>query len=82
MPPDPARNVFAKGVGGQATQLKGAFTVLKGKAQKWKLKQVYWFSVDDHAGTCNFCDGSGLFADGFVAKKSWPAYVRFAGGTP
>ena len=49
---------------------------------KWKLKRVYWFSVDDQTGVCNFCDGSGLFAQGFVPKKSWFAYVKFAGGTP
>ena len=80
--PDPARNIFAKGVNGQASQLKGAFALLKSHQVKWKLQRVYWFSVDDQTGACNFCDGSGLFGDGFVAKKSWPAYVKFAGGTP
>jgi Glycosyl hydrolase catalytic core len=75
-------NLFAKGLGGQATQLKGSFALLKAKQAKWKLQRVYWFSVDDQAGGCNFCDGSGLFAQGFVAKKSWLAYVKFAGGTP
>ena len=49
---------------------------------KWKLQRIYWFSVDDQPGTCNFCDGSGLFGHGFVPKKSWYAYVKFAGGTP
>ena len=44
------------------------------------LKQVFWFSVDDRAGVCNFCDGSGLFGPGFIAKPSWKAYVKFAGG--
>jgi hypothetical protein len=81
-PPAPTTNVFAKGIAGQATQLKGAFALLKAKQAKWKLQQVYWFSVDDQAGTCNFCDGSGLFAQGFVPKKSWFAFVKFAGGTP
>ena len=80
-PPTPT-NLFAKGLGGQAAQLKGAFSLLTKGQVKWKLKRIYWFSVDDQAGTCNFCDGSGLFAQGFVPKRSWPAYVKFAGGTP
>jgi hypothetical protein len=81
-PPDPLRNIFAKGLAGQAKQLKGAFSLLKAKQVKWKLRRVYWFSVDDQAGVCNFCDGTGLFAQGFVPKRSWFAYVKFAGGTP
>ncbi len=82
MPPDPVRNVFAKGPAGQATQLKGSFTLLRNKAAKWKLQRLYWFSVDDVVGACNFCDGSGLFGDGFTPKRSWYQFVRFAGGTP
>jgi hypothetical protein len=77
-----ANNSFAKGVNGQAQQLRGAFGLLKGKAAKWKLQRIYWFSVDDQAGSCNFCDGSGLFAEGFRPKKAWYEYVKFAGGTP
>lgn len=80
--PPSAGNSFAKGPNGQATQLKGAFTVLRNKQVKWKIQRVYWFSVDDALGTCNFCDGSGLFGDGFVPKKAWYEYVKFAGGTP
>lgn len=75
-------NSFAKGIGGQATQLRGAFAQLKSKQAKWKVQRVYWFSVDDQAGSCNFCDGSGLFADGFKPKKAWYEFVKFAGGTP
>jgi Glycosyl hydrolase catalytic core len=81
-PANPLLNIFAKGPAGQVTQLKGAFSLLVSKQAKWKLQRVYWFSVDDQPGTCNFCDGSGLFAHGFVPKKSWFAYVKFAGGTP
>ncbi|HWA53844.1 MAG TPA: glycosyl hydrolase [Solirubrobacterales bacterium] len=73
---------FAKGPKGQVTQLNGAFKLFKAKAAKWKLQRIYWFSVDDQPGICNFCGGSGLFAKGFVPKKSWYAYVKFAGGTP
>jgi len=78
--PEPKRNVFAKGVNGQRNQLKGAFSLLKRKANKWRVKRIYWFSVDDQQDSCNFCNGSGLFEEGFKPKKSWFAYVRFAGG--
>ena len=77
-----ANNAFAKGPAGQATQLNGAFSLLKSHQRQWKVQGVYWFSVDDHTGSCNFCDGSGLFGEGFVPKKSWYSYVKFAGGTP
>jgi hypothetical protein len=81
-PPDPVHNSFAKGPQGQVKQLKGAFSLFMRRAAKWRLKQVFWFSVDDQQGVCNFCGGSGLFGPGFVPKKSWLAYVKFAGGTP
>ena len=81
-PPNPAVNQFAKGVAGQARELKGAFSLLRSKAAKWKLQRLYWFSVDDAVGACNFCGGSGLFAKGFKPKKAWYEYVKFAGGTP
>lgn len=80
--PHSAGDSFAKGPAGQATQLKGAFSLFESKAAKWKLQRVYWFSVDDQPGSCNFCGGSGLFGSGFLPKKSWFAYVKFAGGTP
>jgi len=73
---------FAKGPKGQVTQLKGAFSLFVHKQVKWKLKQIYWFSVDDQAGSCNFCGGTGLFGEGFLPKQSWFAYVKFAGGQP
>ena len=79
-PPTPG-NSFAKGRRGQARQLSGAFSVLRRNQQRWKLRRVYWFSVDDLAGSCNFCDGSGLFGDGFRPKPAWHAFVRFAGGS-
>ncbi len=73
---------FSKGPKGQVTQLNGAFKLFKKNQAKWKLKRIYWFSVDDQAGSCNFCGGTGLFGEGFVPKKSWFAYVKFAGGNP
>ena len=75
-------NGFEKGPSGQAKALKGAFQLLKANHKKWRLMQVFWFSVDDKPGACNFCDGSGLFGPGFVPRPSWTAFVKFAGGTP
>ena len=81
-PPQGPSNVFAVGAAGQARELKGAFTLLKGAAAKFHIQKVYWFSVDDRAEACNFCNGSGLFKKGFVPKKSWTEYTKFTGGTP
>jgi polysaccharide biosynthesis protein PslG len=78
--PESKRNSFAKGPGGQASQLRGAFRLIRGKRNKWHIQRVYWFSIDDHKGSCNFCDGSGLFGKGFTPKPAWSAYVSFAGG--
>lgn len=73
---------FAKGRGGQARELKGAFKLLRKNQRRWRLQRVHWFSVNDLEGACNFCDGSGLFEEGFVPKPSWFAYARLAGGRP
>jgi hypothetical protein len=78
----PSSDVFAKGVAGQAAQLRGAFGLLRSKQAKWKIQRVYWFSIDDQPAACNFCGGSGLFGPGFVPKKSWFEFVKFSGGSP
>jgi polysaccharide biosynthesis protein PslG len=75
-------DLFAKGPGGQATQLRGAFRLLRSRQAGWRLQGIYWFSVDDQPGACNFCGGSGLFGSGFTPKPAWDAYVSFTGGTP
>lgn len=80
-PPQP-HNSFAKGVAGQARELKGAFRLFSANQAKWNLQQVDWFSISDYAGLCNFCGGSGLFQAGFIPKPAWRAYVQFAGGRP
>jgi hypothetical protein len=77
-----SNNLFAKGPAGQAKELRTAFGLLRSHQAKWGLKGVYWFSVDDLPGACNFCDGSGLFGSGFQPKPAWYSYVKFAGGTP
>jgi len=71
-------NQFEKGIRGQARELTGAFKLLRSKAAAWRIKRVYWFSFTDEPGSCNFCDGSGLFEKGLVPKPAWSAYKRFA----
>ncbi|MFN8215875.1 MAG: hypothetical protein U0R71_04690 [Solirubrobacterales bacterium] len=75
-------NAFSKGPAGQARELRSSFRLLLQNRAKWRLQRVYWFSVDDAKGVCNFCDGSGLFGAGFKPKKAWYEYVKFTGGTP
>jgi len=74
------RDSFAKGLRGQARQLKGAFGLLARGRHRWRVRRVYWFSVDDWPGACNFCGGTGLFRNRFRPKPAWHAYVRFARG--
>lgn len=81
-PPNPSVNIFAKGVSGQARELRGAFQLLRANQAKWRIQRLFWFSIGDLPGSCNFCDGSGLFGEGFVPKKAWFEYVKFAGGKP
>jgi hypothetical protein len=71
-------NKFEKGVNGQQRELTGAFNLLRADAASWRVKRVYWFSLTDAKGECNFCDGSGLFTDTFRAKPSWSSYKRLA----
>ncbi len=80
--PPRAGNSFAKGLQGQARELKGAFALLKANQRRWHIQQVFWFSIGDYAGLCNFCGGSGLFRNGLVPKPAWFQYVHFAGGRP
>lgn len=79
--PDPVQDAFAKGVSGQARELRKAFSLLRSNQARWRLRGVYWFSLEDGSrAACNFCGGSGLFGPGFVPKPAWYAFVRFAGG--
>jgi hypothetical protein len=81
-PKSDGSNSFAKGSAGQARELKLSFRLLRSKQRAWRIQRLYWFSVDDAANVCNFCDGSGLFGPNFTPKKSWFEYVKFTGGRP
>src|SRR3954449_7566074 len=74
--PKRSNDAFAKGPGGQVAELRGAFRLLTANAVKWRLKRLYWFSVEDAKGYCNFCDGTGLFTEAFQPKPSWNEYVK------
>lgn len=80
--PKRSNDAFAKGPSGQVAELRGAFRLLTANATKWRIKRLYWFSVEDAKGYCNFCDGTGLFTEAFTPKRSWNEYAKFAGGTP
>ena len=75
--PRQRNNSFAKGLRGQARELKGAFRLLAANQRRWHLQGVYWFSISDYAGLCNFCGGAGLFHDD-TPKPAWNAYMHFA----
>jgi hypothetical protein len=70
-------NSFAKGLRGQARELKGAFRLLAAQQRRWHIQSVYWFSISDYAGLCNFCGGAGLFHED-RPKPAWNAFRRFA----
>lgn len=81
---DPNVNAFEQGLGGQETELTGAYRFLIANQRRLNLGGVYWFSWKDQQGSCTFCDSVGLFAEGpgFVAKPAWGAFVRLTGGRP
>jgi polysaccharide biosynthesis protein PslG len=75
----PQASQLETGLRGQARQLRGAFRVLLRNRKRWRLRQIYWFTVTDHHGganLCNFCDSAGLFTARFRPKPAWRAFVR------
>ncbi len=73
---------FEQGIQGQVKELRAAYGYLLENRNRLDLKQVYWFSWKDLAGTCNFCDSVGLFRAGkrFHPKPAWHAFVALTGG--
>jgi len=73
---------FEQGIQGQVKQLKGSYGYLLENRNRLDLKQVYWYSWKDLAGSCSFCDSVGFFRAGkrFHPKPAWHAFVALSGG--
>lgn len=73
---------FEQGIQGQVEELKGAYGYLLKNRSRLDLKQVYWFSWRDLAGSCSFCDSVGFFRAGsrLHPKPAWRAFVAISGG--
>jgi polysaccharide biosynthesis protein PslG len=75
---NPRLVAFEVGLRGQARELRGAYGYLLANRARLRLRQVHWFTWKDVAGSCDFCDSSGLFrrGEGFRPKPAWRAFVR------
>ena len=73
---------FEKGPEGQAEELSDAYEYLASNRKALGLQAVYWFSWQDKRGSCNFCDSTGLFAEGepLQPKLAWQDFVEASGG--
>ena len=81
-PPEPVEQLFAKGPAGQARAAEGRLHAAEQQpGANGSCSGSTGSRSTTSRGACNFCDGSGLFGQGFVPKQSWYAYVKFAGGT-
>jgi polysaccharide biosynthesis protein PslG len=73
-----------RGPEGQAERLTEAFELLLENRTEWNVEAVTWYSWRDaHGpGLCDWCGGSGLFAeDALEPKPSWTAFTEFTGGS-
>lgn len=77
---NPRAVAFEVGLRGQARELRAAYRFLLANRARLGLRQVHWFTWKDIAGSCDFCDSSGLFrrGDKFRPKPAWRAFVRIA----
>jgi hypothetical protein len=73
-----------RGPEGQAERLTEAFELLLANRAEWNVEGVTWYSWRDaHGpGLCDWCGGSGLFAeDTLEPKPSWTAFTELTGGS-
>lgn len=77
-------DAFEQGVRGQVRQLRRSYEFLLRNRHRLDLRGAYWFSWQDLAGSCDFCDSVGLFHAGrrLRPKPAWHAFVRLTGGRP
>jgi hypothetical protein len=77
-------DAFEQGVRGQVRQLRRSYEFLLRNRRRLGLRGAYWFSWQDLAESCDFCDSVGLFQAGprLRPKPAWHAFVRITGGRP
>jgi polysaccharide biosynthesis protein PslG len=77
-------DAFEQGVRGQVRQLRRSYEFLLRNRRRFDLRGAYWFSWQDLAESCDFCDSVGLFSAGprLRPKPAWNAFVRITGGRP
>jgi hypothetical protein len=75
-------DAFEQGVRGQVRELRKSYAFLLRNRRRLDLRGAYWFSWQDLAGSCDFCDSVGLFHAGrrLRPKPAWHAFVRITGG--
>jgi hypothetical protein len=75
---------FEQGIQGQVRQLRDSYSYLLENRRRLNLKGTYWFTWKDIAGSCSFCDSTGLFRSGprFKPKPAWHAFVGLTRGRP
>lgn len=73
---------FEQGVQGQVRQLRDSYAYLLENRHRLNLKGTYWFTWKDIAGSCSFCDSTGLFRNStrLKPKPAWHAFVRVTRG--
>jgi hypothetical protein len=71
---------WERGPQGQARELDRAFSMLARHRRSWRIGGVWWFSLTDTRGSCQFCDSSGLLTEGREAKPSWYRFNAWTGG--
>jgi hypothetical protein len=73
---------FEQGVGFQLREMRLAYRYLVENRTRLNLHGTYWFTWKDIAGSCNFCDSTGLFrnSERLKPKPAWHAFVGLTGG--
>jgi hypothetical protein len=73
---------WERGLEGQARELNEAFSMLSSHRRAWRIGGVWWFSLTDLDGGCQFCDSAGLLTKARKAKPSWYIFNEWTGGDP
>jgi hypothetical protein len=73
---------WERGLKGQARELNEAFAMLGNHRRAWRIGGVWWFSLTDLDGGCQFCDSAGLLTTARKAKPSWYRFNEWTGGDP